>query len=109
MGRSGNHRSSLTSQSNVQLLDKVLFMGVHVLFDGALVFPGGVVVERDPAFVIPLSQDLEQPREIHPSRAEVLIEIYTVMFLRAGSRAMPTIIGVVLSLAILEMYGGDAR
>ncbi len=67
-------------------------MGVHVLFDGALGFSGGVIVEGDPPFVIPLSQDLEECREIHSSRAEVLVEIYTVMFFRARSRTLPTIV-----------------
>ena len=64
---------------------EVLLVAVHVIFDGAFVGSGSVVVEGDPAVVILLPKDREEGGEIDAACAEDLIEVYAVVFLLAGA------------------------
>src|SRR5438132_8110266 len=80
-----------------------------MLFNGSLARPGGVVVQRDPAVVVALPQNLEEPGKIHASGAEALVEIHPVVLLLARRRTFPPMARAVLSLAILEVYGCNSR
>lgn len=75
----------------MQHFDQVLLVRVHVLFDGPLLGPWRVEVQRDPAVVLALSQDPEERRKVDAAGSEPLIKIDRVVLLFTGRRTFPSV------------------
>src|SRR5215510_10666763 len=88
--------------------DQILLVSNHVLLDGHFIFSRSVVVESNPALITALAQNLEERNKVNSPGAEQFVKVDPVVFLLAWRRTFPPADGIVFSLAVLQMYGGNA-